>query len=67
MICLVGFDNFQKIAALPTKERRRVIRSLKRQAKQSLPDMLSTDDSMDPNTAMDSTEGFGALMYAGGY
>lgn len=67
MICLVGFQNFQKIAALPRPERRRVVAALKKQALESIPDLLPSPSANGSVPVMDPDAGMGSLMYAGAW
>jgi hypothetical protein len=79
LIKMVGFANFQKIAALPPHQRRQVIGRLRQQAIQSLPKVIAQVQAAQPAletaslpidgaaNAVGGVDGiqYGALMFAG--
>jgi hypothetical protein len=76
---MIGFANFQKIAALPPHQRRQVIGRLRQQAIQSLPKIIAEAQAAQPAletaslpidgaaNAVGGVDGiqYGALMFAG--
>jgi hypothetical protein len=74
-IKMIGFENFQKIASLPEKQREIVISQLQQQAIASIPQMiaqLQQDNSLGAlnldgsfNGVQGADDSYGALMFAG--
>lgn len=70
LIKLVGFENMQKIAALPPAQRVATIKRLKEQAVNSLPQMIAAHSSEELLPEQVQTQGlamdYGSILYAGG-
>ena len=80
MIKMLGFDNFQKIAALPAQQRAIVISQLKEQAIASIPKLIAQQQKANAQVetasvplagtlngvqGFDGVSGYGAMMFAG--
>ena len=79
LIKMIGFANFQKIAALPPHQRRQVIARLRRKAMASVPSQIAAVQASQPSLVSASLPidgasnaaggadgmGYGALMFAG--
>lgn len=66
LIKLVGFQNFQKIVALPADRRTQVIGQLRQQALQSMPNLLAAPQPQGEQMSLSEELGYAGLMAVGG-